>query len=75
MKIIKLKQAGAFSKLRSKQIMYSSLITMLKYYFSFIIIFCNQIKPYINASAVGGHPGTYTSTGITLSQPRRTEYE
>lgn len=38
-------------------------------------VFCNWITPNINASAVGGHPGTYMSTGIILSQPLTTEYE
>jgi len=37
--------------------------------------FCNCMRPYSRASAVGGQPGTYTSTGTMRSQPRTTEYE
>jgi hypothetical protein len=29
--------------------------------------------PYSKASAVGGQPGTYTSTGTMRSQPRTTD--
>ena len=37
-------------------------------------IFCWSCKmPYTSASAVGGQPGTYTSTGTMRSQPRTTE--
>ena len=34
---------------------------------------CSCNKPKIKASAVGGQPGTYTSTGKILSQPLTTE--
>ena len=36
------------------------------------ILFCSCSIPYNSASAVGGQPGTYTSTGTTRSQPRTT---
>src|SRR5690606_19809450 len=39
------------------------------------IFFCNCRVPYTRASEVGGQPGTYTSTGTALSQPRTTAYE
>ena len=39
------------------------------------ILFCSCKIPYSSASAVGGQPGTYTSTGTMRSQPRTTEYE
>src|SRR6185312_12651468 len=38
------------------------------------IFSCNFKKPPINASGRGGHPGTYTSTGIILSTPFTTLY-
>ena len=37
------------------------------------ILPCNCIKPNNKASAVGGQPGTYVSTGKILSQPLTTE--
>jgi len=37
------------------------------------IFFCSCRIPYTSASAVGGQPGTYTSTGTMRSQPRTTE--
>src|SRR5690606_32154088 len=37
------------------------------------IFFCSCRMPYTSASAVGGQPGTYTSTGTMRSQPRTTE--
>ena len=39
------------------------------------IFFCSWMSPYTSASAVGGQPGTYTSTGTMRSQPRTTAYE
>ncbi len=44
--------------------------------FLFLLIFlCSCKNPYSSASAVGGQPGTYRSTGTILSQPLTTEYE
>ena len=43
--------------------------------FVLLILFCSCTIPYSSASAVGGQPGTYTSTGMMRSQPRTTEYE
>lgn len=37
------------------------------------IFLCSWSMPYSRASAVGGHPGTYRSTGTMRSQPRTTE--
>ena len=34
-----------------------------------LILFCSWMMPYSNASAVGGQPGTYTSTGTMRSHP------
>ena len=48
------------------------------FYYKEVVLFiflCNINKPYNNASAVGGQPGTYTSTGTILSHPLTTEYE
>ena len=42
---------------------------------SLLIFFCSCKMPYSKASADGGQPGTYMSTGTTLSQPLTTEYE
>ncbi len=39
----------------------------------FSIFFWSAITPCCSASGRGGHPGTYTSTGITLSTPLHTE--
>ena len=36
---------------------------------------CSNIVPWINVSGRGGHPGTYTSTGIIPSTPGSTLYE
>src|SRR5215469_4884382 len=36
------------------------------------IFFCNWMMPYRSCSALGGQPGTYTSTGTMRSQPRTT---
>lgn len=40
-----------------------------------LIFLCNCSMPYNSASAVGGQPGTYRSTGTMRSHPRTTEYE
>src|SRR5919197_238900 len=40
--------------------------------FDLLIFSCNNIVPWINVSGRGGHPGTYTSTGIIPSTPGRT---
>jgi hypothetical protein len=39
------------------------------------IFLCSCSIPYSRASAVGGQPGTYRSTGTIRSHPRTTEYE
>lgn len=47
-------------------------------YYKEVVLFiflCKINKPYNSASAVGGQPGTYTSTGTILSHPLTTEYE
>ena len=41
----------------------------------FIIYFCKVNTPKNNASAVGGHPGTYKSMGIILLHPFTTDGE
>lgn len=38
----------------------------------FLILRWSWKMPYISASLVGGHPGTYTSTGTILSHPLTT---
>lgn len=43
-------------------------------HFSPIIFSCRSRMPWVSASGRGGHPGTYTSTGSTLSTPSHTEY-
>ena len=40
-----------------------------------LIFFCSCSSPYMSASAVGGQPGTYMSTGTMRSHPRTTLYE
>lgn len=48
------------------------LFTKTNVFFERAIFFCNCNKPYNKASAVGGHPGTYTSQGTILSHPLTT---
>src|ERR671926_1447554 len=36
---------------------------------------CSITMPWMNASGLGGQPGTYTSTGMIWSTPLVTEYE
>ena len=38
------------------------------------MIFCRVMKPWRSAWGVGGHPGTYTSTGRNVSMPETTLY-
>ena len=40
--------------------------------FDLFIFSCNNIQPWISVSGLGGHPGTYTSTGIIPSIPGKT---
>lgn len=51
------------------------LLSHICVFLLFFIFFCSCKSPYNKASAVGGQPGTYMSTGTIRSQPRTTEYE
>jgi len=42
---------------------------------SFLMRSCKSTMPSSSASGRGGHPGTYTSTGMIWSTPLVTEYE
>jgi hypothetical protein len=46
---------------------YQTFVTFVR-----LIFLCSWCMPYNRASTVGGHPGTYTSTGTILSTPRTT---
>src|SRR5919112_6436920 len=52
-------------------------LSLHSYYliFDLLIFSCSNIVPWINVSGRGGHPGTYTSTGIIPSTPGSTLYE
>src|SRR5919109_3139019 len=62
-------------KLLCRQIYF--FLNLHSYYFIFdlLIFSCSNIVPWINVSGRGGHPGTYTSTGMIPSTPGSTLYE